>query len=275
MIYEKIHMNKVYDFLGKDGCDPVLRIYLPLNLPEMDRQNQKRPCILICPGGGYGSCSEREGEPIALKFLSAGYNVFILNYSCAPNRFPVQLCEVAAALDMIHNNCSLWNSDPERIAIMGFSAGGHLAAHYSTSYNCQQVRKVFPNSYPVKASVLSYAVISAEENIRHEGTFINLTGKKVDKEAIDSFSCNRLVTKATPPAFIWHTAEDDAVPVQNSLLYSRALADNKIPFELHIYPFGQHGLATSDEETNENMSENVKLTGSWIGDCIKWLKLFV
>ena len=143
---ETIHLKDRYPFLGENGCDPTLQLYLPYNMVEMNRQDQKRPCLLLCPGGGYRMVSQREAEPIALHFLPEGMNVFVLTYSVAPHRYPTQLREVAAAMELICANADQWNCDTDRVAIMGFSAGGHLAAHYSTSYDSAAVREVFPKA---------------------------------------------------------------------------------------------------------------------------------
>lgn len=274
MKYEKIHLKEHYEFLGKDGCDPTLEIFLPYNMTEMNRQDRKRPCILVCPGGGYHFCSQREAEPIAAEFLPEGYNAFILTYSCSPHRFPTQLREVAAAMDMIHSRADEWNCDTERVAIIGFSAGGHLAAHYSTSFDCPAVREVFPESYSVNASVLSYPVITADPDHAHIGSFQNLLGKnELTAEETAEFSCENLVSSHTPPAFIWHTAEDNCVPVANSLMYAAALSGHKIPFELHIYPFGGHGLSTADAQTNGELPPEIARVHKWIPDALSWLKI--
>ena len=126
---ETLHLKEIYPFLGGDGRDAVLDCYLPYNMPEMHREAQKRKTLLICPGGGYSFVSEREGEPIAVHFLAAGYNVFVLHYSVDVHRFPAQICEVAAAVELIRARADAWNCDAERLALLGFSAGGHLAAH--------------------------------------------------------------------------------------------------------------------------------------------------
>jgi len=271
---ETIHLKNHFPFLGENGCDPTLEIYLPQNMTEMGRQTQKRPSILICPGGGYAGVSQREGEPIGLHFLPEGYNVFILTYSVCPNRFPTQLREVAAAMELIHRNAEVWSCDPDRVAIMGFSAGGHLAAHYSTCYNCPEVREVFPSSFPVSASILCYPVITADPKYAHMGSIINLSGHDpITAEDIAKFSCEKQVTGHTPPAFLWHTAADNGVPVMNSLLYAGALADRDIPFELHVYPFGCHGLATVDEHTNNGLDEKTAHAAAWLPALKKWLKL--
>ena len=217
-------------------------------------------------------CSQREAEPVALNFLPEGYNVFILNYSVAPNKFPCQLCEVAALIELIHINSDEWHCDTDKISIMGFSAGGHLAAHYSTSFDCKEIREIFPESKPVVATILCYPVITADSRCAHIGSFQNLLGKReITDEEIKMFSCEKLVSENTPPAFIWHTAEDDFVPVENSILYANALANNKIPFELHIFPYGRHGLSTANEQTCEPLSKNVSRTNEWLDDAKKWL----
>lgn len=274
MKHEVLHLKDYYSFLGSDGCDPTVEMYLPFNMTEMHRENDKRPCMVVCPGGGYAMCSQRESEPIAMHFLPDGFNVFVITYSVAPHRFPTQLREVAALMELIYKNADEWNCDISKIAIIGFSAGGHLAAHYSTMYDCKEVREVFPDSKPVNASVLCYPVISADPASGHMGSFDNLLGKTERTEAeIDYFSCDRNVKENTPPAFIWHTAEDSCVPVINSILYAGALAKHKIPFELHIYPFGCHGLSTSDGVTNDNVNEKIAHTQSWTYEAKKWLKL--
>lgn len=274
MKIEILHLKDYFDFLGKDGKDPTLQIMLPFNMKEMGRTKTKRPCIIVCAGGGYEFVSERESEPIAVNFLPLGFNVFNLTYSVSPHRFPTQLCEVAAVMELIYKNADEWNCDTSKIAIIGFSAGGHLAAHYSTMYNCKEVRKVFPESKPVNASVLCYPVISANQSVAHMGSFINLLGHRPEDTAEEEyFSCNCRVNENTPPAFIWHTAADQVVPVQNSILYASALAKYNIPFELHVYPYGEHGLSTCDKQTHNNVTNEVKYASDWIENLKKWFEL--
>ncbi len=271
---EVLHLKDYFDFLGNDGKDPTVELYLPYNSVEMGRANHKRPCIIVCAGGGYGFTSEREAEPIALRFLPWGFNVFNITYSVSPHRFPTQLCEIAALMELIYKNADEWNCNTEKIAIIGFSAGGHLAAHYSTMYNCKEVREFFPESKSVNASVLCYPVISADPDVAHMGSFENLLGHKPQsKQEEEYFSCNCQVDENTPPAFIWHTAADQVVPVQNSILYANALADNKIPFELHIYPYGQHGLSTCDKETYNEVTDIIKYSADWLISLKKWFEL--
>lgn len=274
MICEKIELKKHFDFLGADNKNPTLDLYLPYNMVEMNRQNKKRPCLLVLPGGGYGMCSEREAEPIALHFLPEGFNVFVLTYSVAPHRFPSQITEVAAAMELIYQNAEKWNCDTSKIAVMGFSAGGHLAAHYSTMYDCKEVREIFADSKRPDASVLCYPVITSDFTTTHQGSFINLSGHDaLTPQEAEYFSCEKQVKETTPPAFLWHTAEDNVVPVENSLLYAKALAKYKIPFELHIYPHGGHGLSTSDKHTVDDVTNIVTYNSQWLECLKKWFNL--
>lgn len=270
---EILHLKDYYSFLGDDGRDPLLEINLRYNMTEMNRENDKRPCIIICPGGGYGYCSERETEPIAVNFLSEGYNTFTIWYSVSPNRFPTQIREVAAVMELIYKNADNWNCDTSRIAIIGFSAGGHLAAHYSNAYNCAEIREIFPESKGINASILCYPVISADMSFTHAWSITNLLGHKPNAEEVEKFSCEKLVSSNTPPTFIWHTAEDDCVPVRNSLEYAKALSEHKIPFEMRIYPYGQHGLSTADSDTNSNLSDGAARVNEWLTAVKGWLKL--
>lgn len=268
MINQTIHLKDRFSFLGKNGCDPILDVYIP---ESISGYLPKRRNLLICPGGGYGMCSPREGSPIAMHFVAEGYNVFVLCYSTAPNRFPTQIIEVAAALEMIHENADVWQCDIQKIAICGFSAGGHLAAHYCNAYNCPQVHSVFPDSKPVHAAILSYPVITAG-NGAHLGSFINLTGHDpLTKEDVEMFSCENLVSKNTPPTFLWHTASDTVVPYVNTLLYAQALYKHKVPVEVHIYPFGPHGLATVDPVTCGELTPDISRAKDWIQQAKAWL----
>ncbi len=274
MLNEVIHLKDCFECLGQEQRDPTLTVYIQDQMVDMGRGEQKRPCLLVCPGGGYGHCSDREAEPIALHFLPQGYNVFVLRYSVAPHRFPAQLREVAAAMELICENADSWHCDTDRIAIIGFSAGGHLAAHYSTCYDIPEVRQVFPDSKPVRASILCYPVISADPQVAHLGSFRNLLGMTdLTPEQVKRFSCDRQVTENTPPAFLWHTATDNVVPVANSLRYATALAEHGVPVSLHIYPAGSHGLSTVDEQTNDPLPEDVRYAADWLDSVKKWLPI--
>lgn len=274
MKHEVLHLKDRFPFLGENGCDPTLTIYLPFNLTEMNRQDLLRPSILICPGGGYNRVSQREAEAVGVHFLPEGYNVFVLDYSVAVHNFPVQIREVAAALELIYQNAASWNVDVSRIAILGFSAGGHLAAHYTNSFDCAEVRAVFPDSKPVQASILCYPVISSVEGQCHQGSFQKLVGHfPLTEEEDAKFSCHQLVTDRTPPTFLWHTAADKSVPVINSLVYAQALSKHNVPFALHVYPYGHHGLATVDAQTNGALSPAFQLAADWLPQLKQWLRV--
>lgn len=274
MIYSVIHLAERYPFLGEQGCDPRLEVYLPENMAEIGMGERKRPCMLIIPGGGYRFVSRREAEPLALHLLPHGYNVFVLTYSVAPHGFPTQIREVAAALEMIYEYAQPWNCDTEKLAIMGFSAGGHLAAHYCNCYDCPEVRQVFPESKPVSAAVLGYPVITADPRYSHKGSFEKLNGGSYPEgEKQRFYSCDQMVTDRTPPTFLWHCTGDKVVPVKNSLLYADALAEHGIPFQMQIYPHGKHGLGTADLVTNLEIKPDAVYIKDWLEALKKWLKL--
>lgn len=272
MRYETIYLTEKFPQLKGDNCNPKLEAYLPEPMIGVGWKNKKQPCILICPGGGYWFVCQEEAEPVAFKFLEKGYNVFVLTYSVLPHCFPQQLREVAATIELIHQKAEEWLCDVDRVAIAGFSAGGHLAAHYSNTYDCPEVREIFPNSKPVQATILGYPVITNKDEYIQKDSFENLLGE-IPHTADDRFSCENLVTDKTPPTFLWHTATDDVVPVENSLLYAMELSKHRIPFELHVYPEGPHGMSTADEVTcsTECLLTNAKRAHEWIASVKKWL----
>ena len=271
MIVKNIELKKYFAFLGEDDRNPSVDVYLPYD--SLDREDYKRPCLVICPGGGYAFCSPREAEPIALKFLPEGFNVFVLWYSVAPHKFPTQIREVAALMELIHNNAKEWNCDTDKISIMGFSAGAHLAGHYSTMFDCEEVRELFPSSKAPKASILCYPVISAKEGKCHVGSFENLVGHyPLNDEEMKKFSLEYCVKDNTPPAFLWHTATDTCVPVYSSLAYANALSEHNISFELRIFPEGQHGVATCDSQTLDDYKRSYDYDKVWFKEASDWLK---
>lgn len=220
-----------------------------------------RPALIICPGGGYEHVSDREGKPIAKKFNSLGFSTFVLKYHVAPYEFPTALCELAVAVRTVRENAAEWGIDPERIAVAGFSAGGHLAASLCVNYKKEWLSGYLNNCAPEEimpnACVLSYPVITSGE-FGHQGSFENLLGmqsdadkaKRYKQDLVELVTLDRHVTEDVPPTFLWHTYEDSSVPVENSLLYLAALCNAGVLAEFHMFPFGGHGLALATEETS-------------------------
>lgn len=271
MKIETVHLKEHYPQLGADGKDPVLICYLPDNLREMGWEKKRHKAMVVCPGGGYSMVSQREAEPIALKLLAMDFYVFVLIYSVVPHAFPAQIREVAASFDIIHSHADEWNIDTARIGIMGFSAGAHLAAHYSTAYNCAEVAEIFPDAKAPFATVLGYPVVSPDT--AHTGSFTNLLGKGKTLSDAAAFDVSKLVSDGTPKAFIWHTAADPVVPVVNSLMYAQALAEHNVPFEMHIFPEGYHGLSTSDGMTCDRDAPAESYVSRWLLEFAKWCEV--
>lgn len=235
---------------GIDGSTAQFIGYVLDNSPEIDAE-RTRPSVLIIPGGGYTMTSDREAEPIALQFVAAGYHAFILRYSCAPSVYPTALLEVAQAMRDIIDHAQTWHVDPARIAILGFSAGGHLAADFATTASDHTLREhhIDPALIQPTALMLAYPVITAGE-YRHDGSFRALLGDQYgNEEAMNAVSIEHHIDAHTPPVFVWHTVTDDCVPVQNTVLLIDACMNAHVPIEAHLFPQGGHGLALGTSET--------------------------
>ncbi len=275
MFTNKIHLKELYPFLENGLADPILEIAIQ---PQHKRfTDAKRPAFLALPGGGYANLAPHEGWPLAFEFMALGCNGFILHYSTngelQQNVYPQQILEVACALDYICKNADAFCIDTNKLAIAGSSAGGHLAASYCTLRNRPEVTKHIAPP-PVAAAVLLYPVISGYYQ-SHEGSIQRLLGKKdVTEEERRYVSCELHVDKQiTPPTFIWAAANDPTVPVSNSLRYGEALAEAKIPFELHIYPYGGHGQSTGTVYTSALTDRAVAAhLAQWVPAVKNWMK---
>ncbi|MCD8083436.1 MAG: alpha/beta hydrolase [Clostridiales bacterium] len=246
--------------------------------------HKRRPAVIVVPGGGYNHCSDREREPVAMKFLAMGCHAFTLDYSVAlegagpgtagVNRFPTALRELALAVATVREQADEWHVDPSGILVCGFSAGGHLAGNLGTSWKDEDIWgavKKRPQEIRPDGLILCYPVVTAGR-YRHAGSFEALLGPEPQEALLDRVSLERHVTHDMPPVFLWHTLTDQTVPVENSLLLLKALKDAGVSVEFHLYPTGNHGLALASEETagrEERYLEPVcqswiSLAGSWI-----------
>ena len=273
MQYESINLNVTTP--GKSDFTATLSSYVPDPSIEIPA-DRLRPAVLICPGGGYTFVSPREGEPIALRFAAAGICAFVLEYSVAPARFPQALCETLTAMAYIRENAERFCLDPNRIALCGFSAGGHLAASAAVFWNHPMVAPYLKKTGDVlrpNALVLAYPVI-INEGPCHRDSFKALLGEDGcrDPKMLELTSLEKQVNEDTPPTFIWHTAEDAAVPVQNSLAFGAALADRHIPLELHIYRRGPHGLSLGDQVVcGDRRFGEEHMSSDWIEKAIRFI----
>lgn len=267
--------------LRAEGSQPDARLVTYIQEYSDAMAVAERPLVLLCPGGGYGRTSDREAEPIALQFLAMGYHAAVLRYSCAPARYPTALLELAQSVLLIREHARQWHIKQDGLVIQGCSAGGHLAACYAMFWNRPWLREragvadrdpdhalLRPNGL-----MLCYPVITSGE-FAHRGSFENLTEGLPDQERLTAeLSLEHQVNVEVPPTFIWHTYEDQAVPVENSLLLVNALRRTGISTEFHMYPKGGHGLAlaTALTQTGDGRCVQPQCAG-WIELAHTWLE---
>ena len=246
-------MRKEVYPIRMEGSMPYAELTVYLHEHYQEIAVETRPLVLVCPGGAYAYTSEREADPLAAQFLAMGYHAAVLRYSCAPAVYPTALTELAYSLALIRRNGEDWYVNPEQIIVLGCSAGGHLAASMGVFWKEEflagalGIRKEEQKLIRPDGMILCYPVITSGE-FAHRGSFQNLLGAR-QEELSAKMSLENQVDKDTPPAFIWHTYEDGAVPVENSLLFVTALRRAGVPAEFHMYPKGSHGLALANRLT--------------------------
>ena len=241
------------------------------------KKSAPKDAILVVPGGGYRVvCDDREGEPIALAYNARGLSAFVLNYTVPPKTKDGPLLEIAEAFAYIKRNAEEFYINPDRIFVIGFSAGAHLVGTLSTCYRRAEKALGLPEGFVRPAgTVYSYPVVSAIYET-HKGSFSNLLGKNFDQiseQEKREYSNELLVTESTPPAFIWHTSTDSVVSVHGSLRLAENYVRAGVPVELHVYPKGPHGMALAMEHTADGSDVYVDARVSrWLGESVEWMK---
>ena len=284
--------------------DVTLTTYLLDDSPEL-LKGGARPAIVICPGGAYLNCSDREAEPVALRFAAMGYHAFVLRYSVyqegcggTPDwtkpiepklqcQYPKQMREMGMAMRLIKSKAEEWYVDPKRIAICGFSAGAHNCAMYAVNWNQPVITEYFSETAEIfrpAAVILGYPLTDycyMKESMKKDpmiGGLFSISNSAFlgmpdpGNELLEEISPVYHVTEHVPPTFIWATASDELVPVQHSLRMAYALADKKIPFEIHIFENGGHGLSLGDQTTAEAKTQINEDVQEWIIRAERWLK---
>jgi acetyl esterase/lipase len=251
--------------LGKEEKDiPTLTPFLP------EPAKATGAAVVICPGGGYGMLAGHEGRDYALFLNELGVAGFVLKYrlGSAGYRHPAMLQDAARAVRIVRARAGDWQVDPKRVGIMGSSAGGHLASTLLTHFDAGTPEATDPverQSSRPDLGILCYGVLTLGE-FTHQGSKHNLLGPQPAAELVQSLSNELQVTPQTPPCFIWHTWEDTAVPVENSLQFANALRKAKVPFDLHVYEKGAHGLGLGSFKWDPERRH------PWTADVAYWLK---
>ena len=239
---------------------PMLTSYVP-------KSGATGGAFVVCPGGGYAGLAEHEGKPIAEWLNTLGITAFVLRYRLGPKyHYPYITGDVLRAIRVVRSNASGWNIDPKRIGILGFSAGGHIAASAATLFDGglnQAGDPIDTVSSRPDAAVLVYPVITMKDPFTHGGSRENLLGKNPSPALIEKLSIEDQVTTATPPTFLVSASDDPAVPLENSLGYIGACRKFKVPVEAHFYMHGPHGFGLGGGDP---------VLSQWPRECALWLK---
>ncbi|MGN7455046.1 alpha/beta hydrolase [Paenibacillus pasadenensis] len=225
-----------------------------------------RGAVVVCPGGGYAMRAGHEADPIAAWYQERGFHAFVLHYRVAPYAYPSALEDAQQAIRLVRLHAQEWGVDPERIALLGFSAGGHVAASAGTLSNDgdplsdDPIRRI---GCRPDALLLCYPVISMRPDVTHGGSRRNLLGERPDPELEALLSADEQVGPDTPPTFLWHTAEDEGVSSRNSLRFAMALAEHGVSYDLHVYQRGRHGIG---------MAADDRRAGGWLELSRSWLE---
>lgn len=270
-------------FLREENADVKMQTFIHNDAANVIAG--KRAAMVVLAGGGYlYQANDREGEPVAINYFASGFNCFLLNYSVNDKAaFPAPVVDVSRAIVHIRRNAEEYNVDPERIYVIGFSAGGHLAASIGTFWDEEWAASgpdMKKGENKPTAVLTCYPVITGDKNYYHHDSFMRLLGYPIQKtdateEELSRYSVEKHISEKTVPAFIWHTFEDTCVPVENSLMYAKALREKGINFEMHIYPKKDHGLSIATKETwwgAEHLDDPHIAT--WFNDSLEFMKIF-
>jgi len=251
---------------GTEAKDiPTLTVFLP------EPAKATGAAMVICPGGGYAGLADHEGSHYARWFREQGIAGFVLQYRLGSGgyRHPAMLEDAARAVRTVRARAEEWKLDPKRIGIIGSSAGGHLASTMMTHWDSgkpQAADVIERQSSRPDLAILCYAVITMKQDFTHKGSRANLLGTNPPPELVEELSAELQVNSNTPPCFIWSTADDRTVPVENSLALAGAFRRAGVPFDLHVYAHGPHGIGLGNRNFDRSKFH------PWTADCELWLK---
>jgi acetyl esterase/lipase len=266
-VKEKSETTKEGILLISEVVEPTLTVFLPA------KGKANGTAVVICPGGGYWIVAAgHEGYDVAKEFAAVGIAAFVLKYRLPDSRIQLNpeiapLQDAQRAIQLVRERAKEWNINPQRVGIMGFSAGGHLASTVGTKFNQPVIETKADINLRPDFMILIYPVISSDTLIAHKGSFEKLLGKNSSNEKLLLYSNEKQVTAQTPPTFLVHASDDDGVSALNSTVFYQALLKNKVPAELHVYQNGGHGFGMKNPTTKDAWMDRLK---NWM-KANKWL----
>ncbi len=261
--------------MREEGSMPYAKLVTYIQDDYENIMIDKRPLVLVCPGGAYFFTSDREAEALSLQFMAMGYHSAVLRYSVKPAVYPTALTELAASIKLIREHAEEWHVDTDKIIVLGSSAGGHLTASmgvfWQEKFLAEKLGITDNEIIKPNGLILCYPVITSGE-FAHRDSFVNLLAER-EEELTEAMSLENCVTDKTPKTFIWHTFEDELVPVENSLLFAGALRRAGVNTELHMYSKGAHGLCLANKLTQNAEGGMIQEEcASWIGLVKTWIE---